>query len=167
MKSIFKFCTGRALPLALLLAVVSSQALATLGQAPSADLATAGSVSAASGPAAKALAGATASSLYTRHEVLLENGSTIAEYANPAGQVFALTWRGPVLPDLNALLGNYFKTFSQETDRLRQSGKRSASVAVNLDGLVLQSSGRMRNFQGFAYAPALIPAQLNIHDLLP
>jgi hypothetical protein len=50
---------------------------------------------------------------------------------------------------------------------LRQSGKRSASVAVNLDGLVLQSSGRMRNFQGFAYAPALIPAQLNIHDLLP
>ena len=35
------------------------------------------------------------------------------------------------------------------------------------DGLVLRSNGRMRQFFGYAYAPALVPAGLNIQDVLP
>lgn len=106
-------------------------------------------------------------SSYTLHEVQLENGTTVLEYATPAGLVFAVAWRGPVLPDLSALLGGYFNTFKRETEQARMMGKRGAPVNIERDDLVVRSSGRMRNFFGHAYAPALVPAGVNIKDVLP
>ena len=151
--------------LGLLLAVSAGAATATLGQSPS--VAGAGAASAAV-PAAKIQAVTTGaqSSLYTFHEVQLENGTSVREYATPAGIVFAVSWQGPVLPDLSALLGTYFKTFKLETERARAAGRRGGPVSIEHPDLVIQSSGRMRNFFGHAYAPALIPAGLNIKDVL-
>jgi hypothetical protein len=37
---------------------------------------------------------------------------------------------------------------------------------VNQAGLVVESSGRMRNFFGHAYAPDLIPAGVTVQDVL-
>ncbi|MDO8773218.1 MAG: DUF2844 domain-containing protein [Burkholderiaceae bacterium] len=161
----FCFNTVRVLLLSLVLAASAGQVLAALGQAPSTPPA-ASSSTPASGAKKSAASPAARSSLYTLHEVQLENGTSVLEYATPAGLVFAVAWHGPVLPDLSALLGDYFSTFKAETDQARMMGKRGSPVNIERDKLVVRSNGRMRNFFGSAYAPDLIPAGVNINDLL-
>ena len=150
----------------LLVALGVGDVQAALGQAHSTLPAASTSIAV---PSAKMLANRTngSVSLYVLHEVQLENGTLVREYATPAGIVFAVTWQGPVLPDLRLLLGGYFSTFKAETDQARLVGRRGSSVHVDRDGLVIVSSGRMRNFFGHAYAPDLIPAGVNIQDVLP
>ena len=151
--------------LGLLLAVSAGAATATLGQSPwvAGAAATSSAVPAAKMQAVKPVA---PSSLYTLHEVQLENGTSVREYARSDGIVFAVSWQGPVLPDLSALLGTYFNTFKLEAERVRAAGRRGGPVSVEYGDLVMQSSGRMRNFFGHAYAPKLIPAGVNIKDVL-
>ena len=104
--------------------------------------------------------------LYTVQKTQLDNGTTVQEYATPAGLVFAVAWQGPVLPDLYVLLGNYFSTFKFETDQARLQGRRGAPVDMSRDGLVVRSNGRMRNFFGHAYVADLVPAGVSIKDIL-
>lgn len=119
-------------------------------------------------PAARILAATSEvrSSLYTSHPQQLENGTLVQEYATPAGLVFAVSWQGPVLPDLSLLLGEFFSGYKVETDRARALGKRGSPVSVMSNKLVVRSSGRMRSFAGYAYAPELIPTGVNINDVL-
>lgn len=161
----FWFDRVRVLLLSLLLAASAGEVWATLGQAPSTPPA-ASAPTPGSGARMSAVSPGTRSSLYTLHEVQLENGTNVREYATPAGLVFAVAWRGPVLPDLTVLLGGYFKTFKAETEQVRLMGRRGSPVNIERDGLVVRSNGRMRNFFGSAYAPDLIPAGVNINDVL-
>lgn len=108
-----------------------------------------------------------APNLYTVQETQLESRTVVREYATPAGQVFAVTWQGPVLPDLQTLLGGYFPAFEQETTKARQAGRQRSRVLMQTPGLVVQSSGRMGRFSGHAYAPDLVPAGVDIQTLLP
>ncbi len=163
MKSSFPPKQGRGWVAACLLIGSTGAALATLGQAPSAPVASSAS---SATPAARMLAAVPASNAYTVHETLLDSGTTVREFATPAGVVFALAWRGPVLPDLTALLGNYFPTFQAVTNEARQAGRRGGPVVLARDGLVVHSNGHMRNFFGDAWAPVLIPSGVNIHDVL-
>jgi hypothetical protein len=71
------------------------------------------------------------------------------------------------LPDLSSLLGNYFPTFREKADASRASRNVGTPFRIDSEGLVVRSSGRMRNFSGYAYAPNLIPAGVNIGDILP
>ena len=151
--------------LGLSLAIAAAPALAALGQAPSVAPP---SSALSSAPAARALAASPAAgtSLYTSHPLQLENGTLVQEYATPAGLVFAVSWRGPVLPDLSLLLGEFFGGYKLETDQARALGKRGSIVNVANKKLIVRSTGRMRSFAGYAYAPELIPAGVNIHDVL-
>ncbi len=155
----------RLLLLGLLLAASAGGVMAALGKAPSTRPAASTSTPAA-GARMSAATPAPRSSLYTLHEVQLENGTSVREYATPAGLVFAVAWRGPVLPDLRALLGDYFSTFKLETDQARLAGRRGSPVNIERAGLVVRSNGRMRNFFGHAYAPDLVPAGVDIQDVL-
>jgi hypothetical protein len=116
--------------------------------------------------AASATAAATPT-LYSVHETQLDNSTRVREYTTPAGQVFALTWEGPVLPNLQTLLGGYFPAFQQETAQAQRSGRQRSRVLLQTPALVLQSSGRMGHFTGHAYAPDLVPAGVDIQTLLP
>lgn len=157
--------TVRVLLLGLPLAISSGEAMATLGQAPT-TIPAASPPTHPSGARMSAASPVAQSGLYTLHEVLLESGTSVREYATPAGRVFAVVWRGPVLPDLKALLGDYFKTFKVETDQSRLAGRRGSPVNIEGGELVVRSNGRMRNFFGYAYAPDLIPAGVNINEVL-
>ncbi len=121
------------------------------------------SVASVSGAKAQSITRAAA---YTIHESELESGTTVREYATPTGLVFAVSWRGPLLPDLNLLLGDYFQTFREEMRQARLAGRRGSSVNMESTALVVRSNGRMRNFFGSAYAPGLVPADVNIKDVL-
>jgi hypothetical protein len=104
---------------------------------------------------------------YSVHETQLDNRTLVREYTTPTGQVFALTWEGPVLPNLQTLLGGYFPAFQQETAQAQREGRQRARVLMHTSTLVLQSSGRMGHFTGYAYAPDLVPAGVDIQTLLP
>jgi len=160
-----RWLAGARLALGLLLVISTGEAMATLGQAPMVAPVGATSVGA---PVARQFAASsgTQSSLYTVHELLLDSGTSVLEYATPAGLVFAVSWHGPVLPDLSSLLGSYFPTFKWETEQARSQGKRGSPVNIERDDLVVRSSGRMRDFFGHAYAPALIPTGVEIKNVL-
>ena len=149
----------------LLALMAAPDAWAALGQAPSAQAAV---VSAAVAPKARLLGSGAALPLaaYTVHEVQLETGTVVREFAGASGQVFALTWRGPVLPDLSQWLGGYFGPFKRETDQQRVAGRRGAPINLVQSDLVVRSNGRMRNFFGHAYLPALIPPAVTINEVL-
>lgn len=151
--------------LGLLLAVCAGAASATLGLSPG----VAGAAAASPGmPTARmqAVTPTASNSAYTLHEVQLETGTVVREYTTPAGVVFAVSWQGPVLPDLTALLGGYFKTFRLEAERIRKSGRRGGPLIIARTDLVVHSGGRMRDFFGHAYAPALVPVGVKINDVL-
>ena len=57
-------------------------------------------------PAATAVTG------YTVNRTTLDSGTTVREYVDASGTVFAVSWSGPVLPDLKQLLGPYFDTLA-------------------------------------------------------
>ena len=107
-----------------------------------------------------------ASGLYRINEIKLETGTTVQEYFAPGGVVFAVSWSGPVLPDFGALFGSYFDQFQRDTEAARASGKRGGPVHQEGTALVVQSQGRMRNFFGHAYAPALVPGGVTVQDVL-
>jgi hypothetical protein len=104
---------------------------------------------------------------YAQHERLLGNGTTVREFSRADGLVFAVSWEGPVLPDLNELLGEYFTTFMKGVKQDHQRGRRGSPLHLASNGLVVSSTGRMRHFLGSAYAPTLVPAGLEITDILP
>lgn len=156
-------CTARVLLIALTMLASVNEGFAALGQAPSTP---AVSAPAAIGARLQAIKPTERTSAYTLHEFQRENGTIVREYATPAGVVFAVAWRGPLLPDLSVLLGDYFSAFVKETERLRLVGRRGSPINMEQDGLVVRSSGRMRNFYGYAYSPKLIPAGLDIKDVL-
>jgi hypothetical protein len=104
---------------------------------------------------------------YAMHETVFSSGTRVQEFVSPVGLVFAVAWQGPVLPDLSLLLGRFHASYRLETEQKRLAGLRGGPVAMARDGLVLRSNGRMRQFFGHAYAPALVPAGLDIQAVLP
>lgn len=157
--------TARLLLVGLALTTGVGKSMATLGQT-SSTVPVPSSSALAPGIKALAVSPDARASRVTVHQTQLENGTLVMEYATPSGPVFAVSWRGPVLPDLSDLLGDYFNTFKLETDKARLAGRRGAPVTIERDGLIVSSKGRMRNFFGYAYAPALVPAGVNIKDVL-
>ncbi|MDB6061937.1 MAG: hypothetical protein JWM78_2040 [Verrucomicrobiaceae bacterium] len=107
---------------------------------------------------------ATLSNGYTVHELQTDNGISVREYASTQGKIFAVTWEGPFLPDLQQLLGTYFPTFKAAAEAQRATGARGP-LAVTQDDLVVQSGGHMRAYSGKAYVISLIPPQVAIADI--
>ncbi|OPY68528.1 MAG: hypothetical protein A4E57_01708 [Syntrophorhabdaceae bacterium PtaU1.Bin034] len=100
---------------------------------------------------------------YTVQEI--QSGATfVRQYVSPSGIVFAIAWNGLVHPDLTQLLGPYFKEYQialEQTPR-RQGSKR---LKVKTNGVVVEKWGHIRNLEGRAYAPELIPAGVSIDEI--
>lgn len=83
--------------------------------------------------------------------------TTVREYVSSSGVVFAVAWNGRVHPDLTTLLGSYAGEYQAA---LRQTARKRGlrRQDVRSDQVVVEKWGHMRNLQGRAYAPALIPS---------
>jgi hypothetical protein len=97
---------------------------------------------------------------YTVQEV--EAGATLVrEYVSPAGVVFAVAWNGLAHPDLDTLLGSYAAAWREADQQVpRSPGRRWR--AVRTARLVVEKWGHMRNLQGRAYDPALLPPGMDV-----
>jgi hypothetical protein len=99
---------------------------------------------------------------YKVHEMEGEAGTVVREYESSDGVIFAVTWEGPVKPDLRQLFGKYFDQY-QSAERAAHTGHRRA--IVRQPDLVVRSSGHMRAFSGLAYLPQQLPAGVNVDEL--
>jgi hypothetical protein len=104
----------------------------------------------------------TSTANYTVHEITTETNTVIREYVSQAGKVFAVTWKGPTLPDLQQTLGAYYDDY-QTAANTPHIGHRHLSI--DRSDLVIHSNGRMRAFYGSAYVPALFPPSFTIADI--
>jgi hypothetical protein len=87
----------------------------------------------------------------------------VREYVTDGGVVFALTWDGPILPNLKALLGTYFDAMLAESARAPRAGR--SHLAVDDSEVVINSGGHMRAFEGSAWIPAAFPAGFTAADI--
>ncbi len=101
--------------------------------------------------------------VYTIQEVKSES-VTMREYISPEGVVFGIAWNGLVHPDLAPLLGSYAGEYKEALKHTpRQWGRRSTTIKA--PGVVVEKWGHMRNLQGRAFAPALIPPGVSIDEI--
>jgi hypothetical protein len=108
------------------------------------------------------LAAPAAAASYTLREATVSDGVTIREYVSPANVVFAVSWQGPVRPDMSALLGSYFPNFANA----REQHHGGTGPLVHHEGdFHIESAGRPGNFFGKAYLPRLVPANVQINTL--
>ena len=98
---------------------------------------------------------------YDLHEATSAEGTTLREYVDRSGKVFALSWRGPASPDVRALLGAHAKHY--EAVRSRFSNHK----VVNIDepGFVVSIVKLPRGWSGRAVLPAAIPAGVTRNEL--
>lgn len=100
---------------------------------------------------------------YVTRDTTLTGGTHVREYVSAKGIVFAVTWEGPFLPDLKALLGKYFAAMVAEASRMPKAGR--SRIAMNGSEVVINSSGRMRAFEGSAWLPAEFPPGFTADDV--
>ena len=114
-----------------------------------------GEVAGAGGANANA-ATAGADAVYTVSQSKLDSGTVVREYSDAGGKVFAVSWRGPTLPDLRTLLGEKFTAMTNAAGARAQAGH--SQLALDRADVVIVSNGHMRAFAGQAWIPTALPA---------
>ncbi len=97
-------------------------------------------------------------------EISTDLGIRVREFLNQRGVVFAVSWSGPVMPDLQPLLGVHYAAYCAGLAMLDHPGLHR-SVRVATADLVVESGGHLRAYAGHAYLPALIPSGVIAADL--
>lgn len=96
------------------------------------------------------------------HEIAQSSGTSVRQYVSPTGKVFAVAWKGPMLPDLRQLLGPYFDRYTAAVTAKRV---KRAPVEIRDASLVVLSGGHPRAFSGRAYVPDLVPLNVDVDAL--
>jgi hypothetical protein len=97
-----------------------------------------------------------------KQELQLPSGTVVTEYLTGNGQVFAVSWHGPMLPNLRQILGNYYTNYQAAA---RQPVVRHRLVQLRSPDIVIESSGKMRAFTGRAWVPGLLPSGVTAADI--
>jgi hypothetical protein len=99
---------------------------------------------------------------YRSHEIQMPSGTVVHEFTGGDGNVFAVTWNGPAMPNLRQALGRYFDDYVAAA-KTNHSGHHHLEIH-NRD-LVVRAGGHMRAFSGIAYLPQAIPSGVSIGEL--
>lgn len=93
---------------------------------------------------------------YSVSTSVLDTDTVVREYSDSRGVVFAVSWSGPVLPDLRTLLGIHFSTMRDAAAARPKAG--NSQLALRRPDVVIVSGGHMRAFTGRAWIPTALPA---------
>jgi hypothetical protein len=118
---------------------------------------------AADGAHMKASANVSQTGGYQVHEMKAPTGTVVKEYVS-AGRVFAVSWHGPFVPDMQQILGAYFQQFSAALQaQPHQYGHHPLNIQE--PGLVVQTGGHMRAYTGRAYVPGMLPQGVHADEI--
>ena len=107
----------------------------------------------------------TQAAAYTVHEITAPGNTVIKEYVSPAGKVFAIIWHGQFVPNMQQLLGSYYKQFSDAAAAKRETHVRQRSLNVQQPDLVIQNGGHPRAYFGKAYVPSMFPQGVTMDEI--
>jgi predicted methyltransferase len=99
---------------------------------------------------------------FSVQEIVAPGGGLVREYVGPSGMVFAVSWSGPTMPDLKALLASYYPRFALQA----QASERGSKVlAIQCSDFVLRILKLPRGLAGAAYVPQLMPSGVTAAQL--
>jgi Protein of unknown function (DUF2844) len=104
----------------------------------------------------------TSAATFGVHEITTASGLQVHEYLSPGGKVFAVSWRGPGIPDLRQLLGSYYVEFAQAASAPHYDHHH---LSVKTPDVVVQSRGHTHSFFGRAWVPSLLPANFSVDQI--
>ena len=104
----------------------------------------------------------TTNAAVTVHEISTAYGTSVREFIGADGKVFAVSWSGPVNPDLRQVLGSYYPQLAQAASTTHGNHRR---LNIEQPGLVVQNVGRLRAFAGRAWVPSMLPENFSIDDI--
>ncbi len=93
---------------------------------------------------------------YDRHDLTLDSGTVTREYVN-GGVVFAVSWQGPVRPDLKQIFADYYPRFQADNTPVGHIRMRRAMASTHSD-FIVRTGGHSGAFWGYAYLPTQTPA---------
>ena len=102
---------------------------------------------------------------YIVHEIKADTGTVVREYVSPTGTVFAVSWAGAFVPDMQQLLGAYFQQYSAAVKARKASYVGRRPINIQEPGLVVQAGGHMRAYSGRVYIPRLVPEGVKAEDI--
>jgi hypothetical protein len=97
-----------------------------------------------------------------RHILELSTGTVIRQYVSPTGVVYAVTWHGHRMPNLNEIFGSYAAELSRR-DRIR-GGRHN--MALDGTNFMMRATGHGQTFAGRAWVPSLVPAGVDLDAVL-
>lgn len=104
----------------------------------------------------------TSGASYDLYEGRTLDGVELREYVNRDGRVFAISWRGPRTPNIQALLGESAARYL-DASRVHAGGHHLLQISEpDLEIAVLRMP---RGWQGHALLPAALPAGINRSEL--
>jgi Protein of unknown function (DUF2844) len=104
-----------------------------------------------------ALLAITQNDRFAVHQLQSAAGTTIREYVSTTGLVFAVSWEGPWLPDLQQMLGPYFDAYQRNAAATRNARRSHGPITIRTGEMVIEVGGHPRAFTGRAYIERLLP----------
>jgi hypothetical protein len=97
----------------------------------------------------------------TMHELRLPDGSSIRQFVNAQGIVYAVAWSTRMKPDLSQLLGRHEAEFVAGSAATARAPGLKRSISVEGSDLVVHSAGRPGAFVGRAWLKSQLPTGTN------
>ncbi len=92
------------------------------------------------------------------HTLTLPDGSTVREYVNPAGRVFAVAWNTRGKPRLDRLLGTHFAAYAEAgRSAMQQRPGVMHGAAVQRGDLVVEATAHLNAHVGRAWLRSQLP----------
>ena len=102
---------------------------------------------------------------YTSQSLTLPSGTVVHEYITAGGVVFAVTWQGSTMPDLQQILGSYMSGVADAVKAYRLQHPGIGPVSLSTDNVVIEAGGHMGDYVGRAYLPSALPAGVALSDI--
>jgi hypothetical protein len=93
------------------------------------------------------------------------NQIRVRQYVAPSGQIYAVSWDGPAMPDIAALFGTWFDRYRQGASAALPNANGLHSSRVDGSDLVVETAVRLREFSGRAWLPDALPAGVSAADI--
>jgi hypothetical protein len=93
------------------------------------------------------------------------NQIRVRQYVSSSGQVYAVSWDGPAMPDVAVLLGTWFDRYRQEASAALPNASGLHSSRVSSSDLMVETAVRLRDFSGRAWLPSALPAGVAAADI--
>jgi hypothetical protein len=100
---------------------------------------------------------------YHVYTFLTDGKVIIKEYVNTSGIIFAVTTSGIVQPDLDDLLGRYYREYTNMNDHHYTPGRRHGSTKT--DHIVVEEGGHMMSAYMKAWVPRELPTGMSDNEI--